>query len=59
MAEARQLEHFDSLVQMFLARAEEKGDAPFLWAKRDGQWHSISWSTATESLWSAKTGPNC
>lgn len=43
---ARQLEHFDSLVQMFLARAEDKGDAPFLWAKHDDEWRSISWSEA-------------
>ena len=41
---ARQLEHFDNLVAMFLARAAEKGDAPFLWAKRDGAWRSISWT---------------
>ena len=33
---ARQLEHFPNLVTMFLTRAREKGDAPFLWAKRDG-----------------------
>ena len=32
---ARQLEHFDNLVAMFLTRAEEKGDEPFLWAKRE------------------------
>src|SRR5215218_5537046 len=40
---SRQLEHFPNLVSMFLTRVREKGDAPFLWAKRDGQWHSISW----------------
>jgi long-chain acyl-CoA synthetase len=40
---ARQLEHFPNLVTMFFARAREKGDAPFLWAKSDGSWHSISW----------------
>ncbi|HEU5482209.1 MAG TPA: long-chain fatty acid--CoA ligase [Sphingomicrobium sp.] len=43
---ARQLEHFDNLVQMFLTRAREKGDKPFLWAKRDGEWRAISWSEA-------------
>jgi len=36
---ARQLEHFDNLVQLFLTRAAEKGDLPFLWARRDGEWH--------------------
>ena len=43
---ARQLEHFPNLVTMFLTRAREKGDAPFLWAKRGGQWQSVSWKEA-------------
>ena len=47
---ARQLEHFDNLVQMFFARALEKGDAPFLWAKRDGEWRSISWAEARRQV---------
>ncbi|MEO5773011.1 MAG: AMP-dependent synthetase/ligase [Sphingomicrobium sp.] len=28
---------------MFLTRAEQQGDKPFLWAKREGTWQSISW----------------
>ncbi len=40
---ARQLEHFPNLVTMFAIRAEDKGDAPFLWAKSGGKWSSISW----------------
>jgi long-chain acyl-CoA synthetase len=47
---ARQLEHFDNLVLMFLQRAEEQGDRPFLWAKRDGQWRSISWGEAARQV---------
>jgi len=43
---ARQLEHFDNLVALFLTRAEEKNDAPFLWAKREKTWQSISWREA-------------
>ena len=43
---ARQLERFDNLVQLFLARAAEKGAAPFLWAKRDGEWQATSWEDA-------------
>jgi long-chain acyl-CoA synthetase len=43
MAKQQQLEHFPNLVSMFFTRASEKGDAPFLWAKKDGQWTSISW----------------
>jgi len=43
-----QLEHFPNLVTMFFTRAAEKGDAPFLWAKAQGQWRSISWREAAE-----------
>jgi long-chain acyl-CoA synthetase len=39
----QELEHFPNLVAMFFARAAEKGDAPFLWAKRDGGWRPQSW----------------
>jgi long-chain acyl-CoA synthetase len=39
----RQLEHFQNLVAMFFARARQEGDKPFLWAKKDGAWRSISW----------------
>src|SRR5689334_7159104 len=45
----RYLEHFENLVAMFFARAKEKGDAPFLWAKQQGEWQSLSWrETATK-----------
>ena len=47
---ARQLERFDNLVSLFLTRAQEKGEAPFLWAKRDGAWQSISWSEAARQV---------
>ena len=47
---ARQLERFENLVSLFLARAEEKGDRPFLWAKRDGEWRSISWAEAARQV---------
>ncbi|MEO8455020.1 MAG: AMP-dependent synthetase/ligase [Sphingomicrobium sp.] len=47
---ARQLEHFDNLVAMFLARAAEKGEKPFLWAKRAGEWRSTSWSEAARQV---------
>jgi long-chain acyl-CoA synthetase len=47
---ARQLEHFPNLVTMFLTRAAEKGDAPFLWAKRGGQWQSVSWREAARQV---------
>jgi long-chain acyl-CoA synthetase len=50
MTPARQLERFDNLVQMFLARARAKGDAPFLWAKRSGAWHAVSWAEAARQV---------
>jgi long-chain acyl-CoA synthetase len=46
----RQLEHFPNLATMFFTRAAEKGDAPFLWAKREGNWHSTSWREAAETV---------
>ena len=47
---ARQLEHFDNLVSLFLTRAAEKADAPFLWAKRGGEWRSTSWADAARQV---------
>jgi long-chain acyl-CoA synthetase len=47
---ARQLEHFDNLVSLFLTRSAEKGDRPFLWAKHDGEWRAISWADAARQV---------
>jgi long-chain acyl-CoA synthetase len=47
---ARQLERFENLVALFLTRAGEKGDAPFLWAKHGGEWQPISWSEAARQV---------
>ncbi len=46
----RELEHFPNLVTMFFRRAAEKGDAPFLWAKKGGSWQSTSWKDAAQQL---------
>jgi long-chain acyl-CoA synthetase len=46
----RQIEQFPNLVAMFFTRAEEQGDRPFLWAKRDGAWTSISWADAARQV---------
>lgn len=51
----RKLEHFPNLVAMFFTRAAEKGDAPFLWAKRDGAWRSTSWTDAARQVASLAT----
>ncbi len=45
-----QLDHFDNLVEMFLVRAAAKGNAPFLWAKRDDEWRPISWAEARQQV---------
>ena len=48
-----QLADFDTsanLVALFLSRADELGDAPFLWAKREGQWQAISWAEAARRV---------
>jgi long-chain acyl-CoA synthetase len=47
---ARQLERFDNLVSLFLTRAAENGDKPFLWAKREGEWRSVSWAEAARQV---------
>ena len=47
---ARQLEHFDNLVALFLTRAQEKGDRPFLWAKHEREWRSTSWAQAARQV---------
>ena len=52
----RQLEHFPNLVAMFLARAAEKGDAPFLWHKDAGAWAPLSWRDAARQVASLAAG---
>ena len=46
----KQLERFPNLVAMFLIRAAEKGDAPFLWHKAEGAWVSTSWTEAARQV---------
>uniref|UniRef100_UPI0035CC1DBF AMP-dependent synthetase/ligase n=1 Tax=uncultured Sphingomonas sp. TaxID=158754 RepID=UPI0035CC1DBF len=50
MQNVRYLEHFPNLVAMFLARAAEKGDAPFLWHKAGGRWVSRSWTETAQQV---------
>ena len=48
-----QLSDFESaqnLVELFLRRADELGDKPFLAAKIDGRWQSISWREAARQV---------
>jgi long-chain acyl-CoA synthetase len=40
----------NNLVELFLKRADQLGDKPFLAAKRDGAWRTTSWREAAESV---------
>ena len=44
------LEHFPNLVTMFLTRAKERGDGPFLWARRGAAWQSVSYAEAARQV---------
>ncbi|MFN4113293.1 MAG: AMP-dependent synthetase/ligase [Sphingomonadaceae bacterium] len=44
------LDNATNLVQLFLKRADEGGDKPFLGAKRDGTWQTISWREAADRV---------
>ena len=41
---------WQSLVAMFMASAEKRGDRPFLWEKRDGAYVSKSWTEAADEV---------
>jgi long-chain acyl-CoA synthetase len=52
-ADHQLLQDIDSaqnLVELFLKRADEKGDAPFLGHKTGGQWVTQSWRSAAEHV---------
>jgi len=36
-------EQSQNLVAMFFDRVEEKGESPFLWAKKDGRYRALTW----------------
>ena len=39
-----------NLVSLFLARADERGDAAMFWAKHEGVWQAISWAEAARRV---------
>ncbi len=53
---ARQFETFPNLVTLFLTRAEEQGNKPFLSAKRNGAWHALSWAETARQVASLAQG---
>lgn len=36
-------QNWPNLVAMFFDKVEKYGEHPFLWAKRDGKWHALTW----------------
>ena len=40
----------NNLVELFLKRADEKGDKPFLGTKHEGEWVTISWREAADQV---------
>lgn len=40
----------NNLVELFLKRADEKGDAPFLGRKENGEWHTQSWREVADQV---------
>jgi long-chain acyl-CoA synthetase len=44
------IDNAQNLVALFLKRADEKGDAPFLGHKESGQWVTQSWRSAAEHV---------
>ncbi len=43
MTQLEEIEQASNLVSLFLKRADEGGDAPFLGRKVDGEWQTLSW----------------
>jgi long-chain acyl-CoA synthetase len=39
-----------SLPAMFFAMAQQRGDRPFLWARRDGQYRKLSWADTADQV---------
>ncbi|HAU22880.1 MAG TPA: long-chain fatty acid--CoA ligase [Erythrobacter sp.] len=44
------IDNANNLVELFLRRADEKGDAPFLGTKKDGEWVTQSWREVAEQV---------
>ena len=50
MTQLEEIERADNLVSLFLKRADEGGDNPFLGRKVAGEWQTISWREAAEQV---------
>ena len=50
MTQLEEIERASNLVSLFLKRADEGGDKPFLGRKVAGQWQTISWGEAADQV---------
>ena len=50
MVDISDLPKTKNLIELFLNRADSKGDAPFLWAKRQGAWQPLSWTEVARQV---------
>ncbi len=50
MTDISDLPETRNLVELFLRRADERGDTPFLWAKHDGTWQPLSWAEVARQV---------
>ena len=44
------IDRANNLLELFLMRAEQKGDAPFLGFKSQGEWRTISWAKVADQV---------
>ena len=50
MTQLTEIEQADNLVSLFLMRADEGGETPFLGRKVSGEWQTISWREAADQV---------
>ena len=50
MTQLEEIERASNLVSLFLKRADEGGDTPFLGRKIDGEWKTISWRETADQV---------
>ncbi|MFN3516842.1 MAG: AMP-dependent synthetase/ligase [Novosphingobium sp.] len=50
MVDISDLPKTGNLVELFLNRADARGEAPFLWTKKKGDWQSLSWTEVTRQV---------
>ncbi len=50
MVDISDLPSTTNLVELLLNRADARGEAPFLWAKKNGSWRPISWAEAVRQV---------